>query len=404
MAATRADEPKHAQGAGPPRLMRVPERFKRAITRAGPEDAEDVARFRVEAFGPDSREADPSRNTWLYEENPFLDDAGPGIWICRKKGNIVGYVSQVPFELQVGHARRRAAWAIDLQVDDEWRLLGIGPGLIASQLQEHSITGVVNLSEHGYAAFRQFGWTDLGVVPVYVRPLDARRVLHAPGSPVPARLRRLAPLAGPGLRVVDAGLRASQRARGIRLVRTERLDDRVDEVWAKAAPHHPVLVRRDLHSLAWRIDARPDESTLTRYYLVRGDQTLGYAVLRPSVSDRLPVAIVVDYLAPPRWVAPLLLAAGWHARRDGAAALVVRTRNQPADRYLRAAGFIRRDSIADPPIRFMVSCEDQPEICSLVSDPDAWFITSSDSDIDHEALTAARPDPDSDPSSDATRR
>jgi hypothetical protein len=370
----------------------VPERLKRAVTRAGPDDAKDVTRFRVEAFGPDSREADPSRNTWLYEENPCLDDAGPGIWICRKKGDIVGYVSEVPFELQVGQARRRAAWAIDLQVHDEWRLLGIGPGLIASQLQGRSITGVVNLSEHGYAAFRQLGWTDLGIVPVYVRPLDARRVLQAPGTPVPARLRRLAPLAGPGLRVIDAGLRASQRARRIRQVRPERLDERVDEVWAKAAPHYPVLVRRDLDSLGWRIDARPDQATFTRYYLMRGTETLGYAVLRPSVSDRLPVAIVVDYLAPPRWVAPLLLSAGWHARRDGAAALVVRTRNQPADRYLRAAGFIRRDSIADPPIRFMVSCEDQPEICSLVSDPDAWFVTSSDSDIDHQALTAARPD------------
>ena len=361
--------------------------------------------FLVREFGPDSRQADAGRNAWLYEQNPSLDEAGPGIWICRKSGAIVGYESEIPFELKVGGEQRRAAWAIDLQVREEWRLAGIGPGLIASQLRDRSIAGVLNLSEQGYAAYTRLGWTDLGVVPVYVRPLDARRVLRAPRSPVPARLRRLAPIAGPALQAADAGLRLGLRlglrARDARLVAVDRLDERVDQVWAAAAPHYPVLARRGLVDLAWRLDARPDADRLQRYLLLRGSRAIGYAVLRPAVSssaddsgspsgsgpdEGFPAMVVVDYLAPPTWVAPLLLLAGWQARRQGAAALVVRARNEPADRYLRAAGFVRRDSVNDPPIRFMVNCADEPDVCARVSDPDAWFVTSADCDLDHAVL------------------
>jgi len=404
--------------------------------------------FLVREFGPDSRQADAGRNAWLYEQNPSLGEAGPGIWICRKSGAIVGYESEIPFELKVGGEQRRAAWAIDLQVREEWRLAGIGPGLIASQLRDRSIAGVLNLSEQGYAAYTRLGWTDLGVVPVYVRPLDARRVLRAPRSPVPARLRRLAPIAGPVLQAADAGLRLGLRlglrARDARLVAVDRLDERVDQVWAAAASHYPVLARRGLVDLAWRIDARPDADRLQRYLLLRGSRAIGYAVLRPAVSsgpppdsgpgsgsadgsgsgsgsadgslspsadesgpadssgsgpaddsgspsgsgpaEGFPAMVVVDYLAPPTWVAPLLLLAGWQARRQGAAALVVRARNEPADRYLRAAGFVRRESVNDPPIRFMVNCADEPDVCARVSDPDAWFVTSADCDLDHAVL------------------
>lgn len=71
------------------------------------------------------------------------------------------------------------------------------------------------------------------------------------------------------------------------------------------------------------------------------------------------------------------------ARRHGAVAMSVKTRNVPADRHLRAAGFVRRDRAADDPIRFMVRCADDPAVCALVDDPGSWFITSADSDLEY---------------------
>lgn len=371
-------------------LKAVPERFTRGITRMTAADVEDVEQFKRQQFGAGARQLDPARERWLYEENPFLDEAGRTVLIARRQDEIVGMITEIPFELQIGTDRRRAAWPVDLTVEAAWRMRGIGPGLISTLAQGHSIVVPVNLSDHGYGLFTSLGMTDLGIVPVYVRPLDARRVLAAPQTPAPDKVRRLAPVAGPALRALDASVRTGLRAAGLRAVAVDALDERVDEVWERAAPHYPVLARRDSGILAWRIDARPDRDRLLRYYLARGRETLGYVVLRPALSGDTPVAVVVDYLAPPRWVAPLLLAGGWGAARQaGSAALAVRSRNIPADRSLRAAGFLRRDSVTDPPIRHMVTCTDEPGICALVSDPDSWFVTSADCDLEHGTVASS---------------
>src|SRR5262249_41959764 len=119
-----------------------------------------------------------------------------------------------------------------------------------------------------------------------------------------------------------------------------------------------------------------------RYYLVRRGKTLGYLVLRPTISSGERAVVVVDYLAPPRWVAPLLLAAGRAARRDGAASLSVKTRNLPADRWLPFSGFIARAPAPPQDRRFLVYCSEEGPVADLVRDPDQWFVTSTDSNLE----------------------
>lgn len=394
------------------RVPDIPERFRAGITRARPEDLDELHSFRLRTFQAGTRQVDRARQTWL-DANPAAGIGGPGLWLCRRGGEIVGQQAEIPVDLHVGRDPRRAAWAIDLMVDEAWQLRGIGPGLIATQMADHTITLGLNLSEKGYAAYRKTGWTDLGIVPVYVRPLEGRQALAAaPGAA--KMLRRLARVAGPALRAADIAAAGLLRTSGARLVAVNGFDDRVDAVWSAAADHYPVLVQRDLSALAWRIDQRPDRARLQRFYLMRRNQPLGYVVLRPTrwpgPPDRavysltsgveqspgradLPVVQVVDYLAPPRWVVPLLLAAGRAARRQGAIAMVAKTRNVPADRRLRTAGFVRREQVTakDMPIRFMVHCSDEPGICALVSDPDAWFVTAADSDLEYATLPADPP-------------
>lgn len=366
--------------------MKVSERFKVGITRYTPADADDLHKFQLEHFGEGSREVDEGRRAWLFEQNPCLDAEGPGLWICRREGAIVGQQAEIPFDLQVGRDVRRASWAVDLMVDDAWRIKGVGPGLMATMVEGRTISLGLNMSEKGYAIFTRNGWAELGVVPVYIRPLDARKALAV--APVPARLRKLAPVLGPGLRVADASAAALTRLGGARLVAVDRFDERLDEVWAGAADHYPVLSRRDLAATGWRIDQRPDADHLRRYYLVRRGRALGYVVLRPTSWSGESVVVVADYLAPPRWVPVLLLAAGQAARREGAVAMVAKTRNEPADRGLRAAGFLRRQHGADPPIQLVVRCTDEAGICALVSEADNWFVTSADSDLEYGTAAA----------------
>ncbi|HEV7760869.1 MAG TPA: hypothetical protein VGO78_17810 [Acidimicrobiales bacterium] len=369
--------------------MKVSERYKVGITRDQPSDADDLRHFRLEQFGEGTRQVDETRRAWLFEQNPCLDDDGPHQWLCRRDGAVVGQQAEIPFDLQIGRDQRRASWAIDLMVDEGWRLRGVGPGLTATLVETRSIVLGLNLSDKGAASFARAGWGDLGIVPVYLRPLDARKVLAT--ATVHPRLRQLAPVLAPALRGADGLAAAATRAGGVRLEAVDRFDERLDQVWDAAAGHYAVLARRDLAATGWRIDQRPDADELRRYYLVRGEQPVGYAVLRPTTWADEPVVVVVDYLAAPRWVPPLLLAAGQAARRDGAVAMLIKTRNELADRGLRAAGFLRREHGNDPPVRFMVHCTDEAGICALVNEPDSWFVTSADSDLEHATTPTVAP-------------
>lgn len=359
------------------------------ITRFAPGDADEVAAWWRQRFGEGWLE--PERNAWLYERNPCIGEDGPGPWICRREGEIVGQQGEVPFDLQVGPDVHRASWGVDLEVDESWRLRGVGPALIATFLEARRIVCCLDMSDEGFAAFKGAGCVDLGTVPVYRRPLVARRAVRMSG--VPRVVQRLGPVMAPLLGVLDAALAASVRLRGARLVPVPRFDERVDDVWAAARPCYGVLARRDRAALTWRIDQRPDRDLLRRYYLTRRGRTLGYVVLRPSTSSDEPTVVVVDYLAPPRWVAPLLLAAGRAARRDGAVALSVKTRNPQADRALRRAGFVRRQLDHDRARRAMVHCAGDTAVdtggdagaralAARLHDADAWFFTATDSNLE----------------------
>jgi GNAT superfamily N-acetyltransferase len=367
--------------------VKVPERFKVGITRYTADDAADLAEFQLRTFGAGTRQVDSARAAWLFDRNPCrTEDATRDLWVCRRNGAIVGQQAEIPFDLRVGDHEHRAAWAIDLMVDDAWRLRGVGPALVATQLEGRSIVAGLNLSDKGHATYTRGGWTDLGVVPVYLRPLDLARAARL--GTVPGRVEKVAPVAGPVLRAIDSAAIAALRGAGARLEPVDRFDERVDEVWRASAAHHPVATRRDLAMLRWRIDQRPDRDALHRHLLVVRGRALGYVVMRFGGTAAAPTLVIVDYLAPPRWVGPMLLAAGVAGRRDGAIAMSVKTRNEPADRYLRAAGFVRRERGTDDPVRFMVHCTDDERVCALVEDPDRWFVTSADSDLEY-AMTPA---------------
>ena len=358
--------------------MTVHERFKVGIARFRPSDAGELAEFQRSAFGEGSRQLDPERFEWLYERNPGHHDADPGLWVCRRNGVVVGQQAEIGFDAKIGDEQRPAVWAIDLMVDPEWRVRGIGPGLVDTHLQQRDVVVGVTPSEDAIKLYERFEWTDVGTVPSYLRPLDIRRTFQL--APVPARLRRFGPVLAPVLRIVDAVLRLVLRLAGLRLTQVDRFDERVDEVWARSSPDYPVLACRDTAHVRWRFDECPDAGELQRYHLTRGRRTLGYVVLQPGERWDHPVSLVVDYLAPRRWVAPLLTCAAHEARRQGAFALVCRTLNHPADRWLRLALFIRRGMGVAAPLRLLVHCT-TPVTGAVLANPDGWLLTAADSDL-----------------------
>jgi len=363
-----------------PRTMTVPARFKAGIEPFTPGDAPDLAAFQRATFGDDGRQLDPARSAWLFERNPHRFEDSSGVWICRRKGEIVGQQAEIAFRLVAGGEELAAAWAIDLMVAPEWRIRGVGPGLMASHSELRSCVAGLTQNEDAVNIYRRAGWAEIGTVPVYMRPLDPTELSRR--APFAARLRRVAPALNVGLRAIDLAVAGAARLAGLRLVPVDAFDDRVDQVWERSAPDYPVLARRDAATVAWYFDQRPEAAEFHRFYLVRGSKVLGYVALRDGDHWGGVSMSVIDFLAPARWVAPMLTLAGQWARRRGAFALMCRTVCTPADRSLRAAGFLPRGLTAALPLRMFVHCTVPEEaVRSAVGQPDSWFLTAADADL-----------------------
>jgi GNAT superfamily N-acetyltransferase len=362
------------------RTTTVPARFRAGIEHATPADADDLRAFQRATFGESGRQLDPARAEWLFETNPSRLADSTGVWICRRKGEIVGQQAEIGFRVVAGGEEHPAAWAIDLMVAPDWRIRGVGPGLVATHADERSVVAGLTQNEDAVNIYRKHGWAEIGVVPVFMRPLDVAELSRR--APFAARLKPVAPAVGLGVRAVDALLAGAGKVAGPRLVPVERWDERVDEVWRRSSPDYPVLARRDAATVGWYFDQRPEAAEFHRFHLVKGDSVLGYVALRTGDHWGGVSMTVVDFLAPARWVAPMLTLAGHWARSQGAFALMCRTRCTPAERSLRAAGFLPRGLTAAAPLRMFVrSTLPDEQVTAAMSAPDAWFLTAADADL-----------------------
>jgi GNAT superfamily N-acetyltransferase len=364
--------------------MKVPERFREGVTRYTPADRADLVRFQERHFGSGSLQTDAARFTWLFQANPLRPAEGPEFWVCRREGVVVGQQGGIPFALKAGQARLRASWAIELMVDPRWRLRGVGPALTEAHASANRIVAGLHISDAARRSYLRSGWFDVGIMPLYVRPLHARRAMRA--SPLAGRWSRVAVAAGPLLAVADSVFLGPAVASGARLEPVERFDERADEVWRAAGRSYQVIAERDLSFLSWRFDEAPDRTAYGRYYLVRRSRAVGYVVLRRERYGGDPVTVLVDYLAEPRWLLPLFAWTTTLARREGAIALVCKTLNHPAGRVLRSMAFVRLGGGPGGPTRLMVRAPDDEDRLALLSDPRHWFLSAADSDRGHAWL------------------
>ncbi len=354
-------------------------KLREHITRYAPADRPALIRFQREMFGADARQLDEEHFEWLFERNPYRRPGGPQMWVYRHNGEIVGQQGGIPFELKVGREYHRASWAIDLMVHPRWRLRGVGPALSETYVASNEITIGLGLSDSAYKAFLRAGWTDMGLIPLYVRPLDVRRMLEGrlPGR---GRLHLLGSAATPLVRTADALCEAYARCRGVRIQLVDRFDEAVDALWAEVCDGCAVIARRDFRALRWRFDTLVNRDRYERLYLLRGDRLRGYAVVRSGMRHDAPVGVIIDYLCTPEWIRPLFARCVAYLRNAGAAAIYCTTLCRAAGKSMRTLGFIRRKS----GLRLMIRpSEPSHPLCEMALNARNWFITTADSDGDH---------------------
>jgi GNAT superfamily N-acetyltransferase len=362
------------------------ERARAGVAPLSPGERDDWIAFQARNHGQRARQADPAWLAW-QEANPQLGGSPLAAWICRRNGAIVGSQGSVPFRLKEGDQILPAAWAVDLMVEPEWRLRGVGPALTEAQTQAGELVAALGISPAAYRAYLRAGWRDLGDIPNYVRPRDVNWSVSQAGLRG-ARAVAARAVGRPALFLTRVSSNLVSRVLRTSLERIDRFDERVDAAWAVASTKYPVLSARDLTSLRWRYDDVPDAARNARHYLVQGGRVRGYVVTRRERRRDGEVLAIVDFLAPPRWMVPLLGRVIALEEAGDVVAITCRTLSRGSEAAFRAAGFIRvaaddrpgpLNRAASTPLRLMVYQGEQPD--RLAFERDLWFVTTGDSDF-----------------------
>jgi len=301
------------------------------------------------------------------------------VWICRREGKIVGSLARIPFPLKVGDDETRSQWGINLIVDPGWRGHGIAAGMIPAASAQTRFSCAVGLSEDGTRTAIRNGYTTVGAVPAYVYALDPTRLLRRRG--VSSWVQRAAiPFAYLAGQAAVSWCRL--RSVGFDLVPMELFDDRADQIWRDASPDYDVIARRDTARLQWRFDQSPDRDHYLRFLLLRHGLPVGYAVLRATTWHDEPAIKVVDYLTPTRYLGPLFAHTIRAARDHGASIMRCRTLNHRARLPLHSLGFITARAASRTHELQVFARDDEDSARPLLSDPENWFVTDADSDLD----------------------
>jgi hypothetical protein len=337
-------------------------------------------------FGSESWQADSERMKWLFEVNPFRRGT-PALWSFRKNGAIVATVAHVASELKVGEQQLFATWSIDGIVDPEVREGSIFhdfvlPTELVTERAGVQVRCSLGQSEDGYRFMMRRGYRDVAAMSAYVWVVNPRQVSES--------FAGFRPIKWCGRLTLSAFTLFARwichvRARGARLLAIEEFDGRVEEVWAEASTTFQVATVRNLRWLRWRFDRCPQRDVYRRYYLTSSDRVVGYLVVRLATWRGRPVLSVIDYLAVLEHFPALAACAAVLAEEARATLLIWRTFHPRVRSTFRMLGYLRREDGH----RLVVTVVGEDDVDRVVYDPQAWFLTAGDADLDE--LTSTDP-------------
>jgi hypothetical protein len=359
--------------------------------------------YAVRLYEPELAEACERfvQRVWPRAEDrgPAGDNGGPPRVLFLKDQEVIGHVATVPVRLAVADRLRDASWAVGLVVLPEHRNGPVAP-LVVKKLNEAVDIGLtLHVEEAALRVFKGVGWSHLGVIPQYVRVLNARafvRTFARRGDQYLAgRAGRLwgalARLSGPIAALVAAafaghaatGALRRRRAPGVTIAREQGFDASYTELAERVKGKLGVWVFRDERHLAGRYGRR-----MAAYRLLaarRQGRLEGYAIVKirqfandPRMGD-IRMATLVDCVFDPDEPAVLdtLLAAVVALGRDERADVVFCAASLRAlgDR-LRRHGFVAMAGTLNAAFHDRTGAlADNPPL-------EAWHLMRGDSDAD----------------------
>jgi hypothetical protein len=330
---------------------------------------------------------------------PAADASQPPRVLFLKEQEVIGHVATVPVRLAVRGALHDAAWAVGLVVLPEHRNGPVAPLLVKKLNEATDIALTLHVEEAALRVFKGVGWHHVGVVPQYVRVLNARAFVRTfarrgqgfvPGRAArlwPALARVSSPVAGV-VRVAFTALAAAgavrrRRDAGLTVAEERAFDQGYTELAERVKDRLGVWVYRDERYLAERYGRR-----MAAYRLLacrRQGRLAGYAVVKlrqyagdPRMGD-LRMGTLVDCVFDPDEPAvldALLGAVVRRCRRERADVLFCTASLRALAAGLRRHGFVAMAGTLN------AAFHDRTGALGAPAPLDAWHLMRGDSDAD----------------------
>jgi hypothetical protein len=290
-------------------------------------------------------------------------DAIPPRVLFLKGAEVIGHVATLPVRLAVAGQVLNASWAVGLMVLPEHRNGPVAPLMMRKLNQTVEIGLTLHVEEAALRVFKGVGWRHLGVVPQYVRVLNARAFVATFGGHAEQFLSgrsarwwgTLARFSAPAAALVSLGFAALALLGAVRRRSlsgaTVAEEHRFDASYTRLAEHVKdklgVWVFRDAPYLTTRYGRR-----MGTYRLLacrRGARLLGYCIVKlrqfandPRMGDVCMGTVVDCVFDPgrPEVLDLLLSAAVALCRREGADVVFCTASLREIGRGLRRHAFV----------------------------------------------------------------
>ncbi len=291
----------------------------------------------------------------------------PPTWIAVQAGRVLGFVTTIPIRVWDGAADWPAYWVKGLMVLPEFRNGPVGYAVLKAAVAALPRSGGLAVAAPARRLFTALGYTDLGAVANWIRPLAPHRIMESL-DPAALGIASLPSWVDPALRVARAtrlatvggwaggvALRAAagaMRLASVGLVAEpadpEEIAPEIDRLWESVRPGLPRSVVRNS---AYLLPRYPAGNMLYRWLAARDGTGLlrGIAIVRqPRVGGDgrlrgIRVATLSDLLfrVDDRAAGLALLGAAERAARDlGGDAILASTSSPAVTRLLRRQWYL----------------------------------------------------------------
>ena len=333
------------------------------------EHADAIATFYRETWGePVTADSILAGRRSAAADNVAAPGEVPPVAIVLEGDRVIGHYASIPYRIWDGVTESPAHWIKGLMVVPEYRNGPVGYLVVKTLTAQLPLATALVVAPAARRLLSAFGYSDLGAIPNYVRPLRPGRLARRldVAELAPALPRWVSAGVGVAQRVGLAGLAGGAAGIALDLIATAtrrpaaRLDigcaseppsgEELDEVWARARSTFAASPVRNGRYLRWRFSAAATGEPYLFVTARDGARLVGIAVLRRprAISDRrlhgLRVATISDVVFPSRRaeVGLALLGGVERAARAAEADAILCTTSQRAlARLLRRQAYLR---------------------------------------------------------------